>query len=114
MDNGQDVIDITVKQTTLLRRIFLGRVRISMVEVAAAGPDGTQQSYRLLNENLQFDDIYRYVGSSFKGDIRFYYDYCYNIIIIIVILTLYFIICLYTVVCCMSILLSVLSYVYIR
>lgn len=56
---GDGHVDIIVKASTLLRRTFLGRVRISMVEVAAAGDAGTQQTYQLLNDNFQFDDEHR-------------------------------------------------------
>ena len=53
--DGKEMVDITVKQSTLVRNIFLGRLRLSMTEIAAAGESGVRKSYSLLNENLQFD-----------------------------------------------------------
>ena len=53
--DGKEMVDITVKQSTLVRNIFLGRLRLSMTEVAAGGESDVRKSYSLLNENLQFD-----------------------------------------------------------
>lgn len=53
--DGNEVIDITVKNTTVVRSIFLGRIRIPLNEVAAAGEMGLRKAYTLLNENLVFE-----------------------------------------------------------
>jgi Ca2+-dependent lipid-binding protein len=52
---GDEMIDITVKQSALLRSLFLGRIRIPMNEVAAAGDAGMTKRCQLLNELLVFD-----------------------------------------------------------
>jgi hypothetical protein len=54
--DGELMIDICVKHNGLLKRVDLGRIRLSMVEVAAMGVNGiVNQGYPLANENLEFD-----------------------------------------------------------
>lgn len=56
ISDGNEMIDITVKQATALRNLFMGRTRISMNEVASFGETGISKTYNLYNENLQFDE----------------------------------------------------------
>ena len=56
VQDGESMIDICVKHNGLLKRVDLGRIRLSMVEVAAMGATGiVNQGYALTNENLEFD-----------------------------------------------------------
>eukprot|EP00596_Hydrurales_sp_CCMP1899_P004949 CAMPEP_0119051930 /NCGR_PEP_ID=MMETSP1177-20130426/73383_1 /TAXON_ID=2985 /ORGANISM="Ochromonas sp, Strain CCMP1899" /LENGTH=1845 /DNA_ID=CAMNT_0007031303 /DNA_START=346 /DNA_END=5881 /DNA_ORIENTATION=+ len=55
--DGNEIIDITVKHASILRNVFLGRIRIPMNEVAALGDGGVRTGYTLLNENLIFEGV---------------------------------------------------------
>jgi Ca2+-dependent lipid-binding protein len=69
--NGDEVIDITVKNTTIIVAVFLGRIRIPLNEVAAAGEAGIRKVYTLLNENLVFEGA----GNGFlQLQLRWYFD----------------------------------------
>lgn len=82
MTDGNELINITLKQTTMIRwdslscikfyfpythiyccdrcrSVFVGRVRIAMNEVAAAGEGGITRLFTLLNENLEFGETNR-------------------------------------------------------
>lgn len=54
--DGSEIIEVTVRHASLVRNIFLGKVRIALNEVAEAGDMGLTKSFQLLNENLQFED----------------------------------------------------------
>jgi len=72
VSNGEQLIDVNIKHSGVLSRVTVGRVRISMVEVAAAGTVGINNTkYSLLNENLEFDGVER--GSIFLG-LKWIYD----------------------------------------
>ena len=69
--DGNETIDITVKNTTVIRSLFLGRIRIPLNEVAAAGEVGLRKVYTLLNENLVFEGA----GNGFlQMKIRWFFD----------------------------------------
>lgn len=57
ISDGDEIIDITVKHASILRNVFLGRIRIPMNEVAALGEEGIRIGYTLLNENLIFEGV---------------------------------------------------------
>eukprot|EP01035_Chromulina_nebulosa_P020400 gene20400-26471_t len=55
VSDGSSMIELTVKkQTQLLRSTFIGRLRIPVNEIAAAGDIGINKEYSLLNENFEF------------------------------------------------------------
>ena len=69
--DGDEVIDITVKNTTVVRSIFLGRIRIPLNEVAAAGEVGLRKVFTLLNENLVFEGA---GNGQLQMNIRWFFD----------------------------------------
>lgn len=54
--DGNELIDITVKQSTLIRGVFMGKVRLSLNEIAASGEPGFNKTLNLFNESLQFEE----------------------------------------------------------
>eukprot|EP01038_Epipyxis_sp_PR26KG_P011587 gene11587-15520_t len=60
--DGNALIEVSLRKVTQLsmgRNLFIGRTRIAMNEVAAAGDAGLTKSYTLLNEHYQFSDVNR-------------------------------------------------------
>lgn len=58
--DSEQFIEVAIMHNTLLSRTCLGRVRLTIVEVAAAGEKGVVNCpYNILNENLEFDGVNR-------------------------------------------------------
>lgn len=56
VSDGNAMLDVTVKQVTNVASYFMGRVRLTMNEVAAYGEAGAIRRCTLYDENLQFDE----------------------------------------------------------
>jgi len=60
IEDSEQFIEVSIMHNSLLGRSCLGRVRLSIVEVAAAGEKGVINCpYNVLNENLEFDGVNR-------------------------------------------------------
>ena len=54
--DGALLIDVTVKHSSVIRSIFLGKCQIAMNEVAEGSELGLTRNFQLLNETLGFDE----------------------------------------------------------
>jgi hypothetical protein len=60
VDNGNELIDIWLKHSSIVRNVFLGRVRTTVNEVAETGANGLLKSFPLYNEALQYNEMISY------------------------------------------------------
>ena len=54
LQDGSTLVDVTVRNSSLVRNIFLGRVRVPLNEIAEAAEGGLSREFTLFNEVLKY------------------------------------------------------------